>query len=130
MPERIGLGELKRLLGERAQLIDVVGPREYANEHLPGVINIPLSRLASETTAQLGHRKPIAVYCHDALASGTRSDTRSAQAPAAASPHEAAYVSHGLAHGEYPRLSPGRQAAVPGAGQVHPGCRTRGMIPA
>jgi rhodanese-related sulfurtransferase len=85
MPERIVLGELKRLLGERAQLIDVLGPREYANEHLPGAINIPLRRLASETTAQLDHHKPIAVYCHDALTSGARLDTRSAQAPAAAS---------------------------------------------
>jgi hypothetical protein len=100
MPDSIGLTDLKCLLAEDAQLIEVLGPREYANEHLPGAINIPLRRLASETTAQLDDRKPIAVYCH------------------------------GLAQREYPRLSAGRQAAVPRAGQVHPGCRDRGMIPA
>jgi rhodanese-related sulfurtransferase len=67
MPESIGVERLARLLAEGAQLIDVLGPGEYANEHLPGAINIPLRQLDSQTTAQLDHRKPIAVYCHDAL---------------------------------------------------------------
>jgi rhodanese-related sulfurtransferase len=67
MPESIGLAELKRLLEEGAQLVDVLAPEEYTEEHLPGAINIPIKQLDAETTAQLDHHRPVAVYCHDAL---------------------------------------------------------------
>ena len=59
--------ELRRLLDEGAQLVEVLPEQEYDEEHLPGAINIPLKRLDAETTAQLDKRKAIVVYCWDAL---------------------------------------------------------------
>jgi rhodanese-related sulfurtransferase len=63
----IDLLELKRLLDQGVQLVDVVAPDEYAEEHLPGAVNIPLKQLDARAVAQLDRRKPVAVYCHDAL---------------------------------------------------------------
>jgi rhodanese-related sulfurtransferase/CBS domain-containing protein len=67
MPESIGLAQLKGLLADGVQLVDVLPPEEYAAEHLPGALNVPLKQLDAETTAQLDERKPVAVYCYDAL---------------------------------------------------------------
>ena len=67
MPTSIDLVELKRLLDQGVQLIDVLAPDEFADEHLPGAVNIPLKQLDAESAAQLNPRKPVAVYCHDAL---------------------------------------------------------------
>jgi rhodanese-related sulfurtransferase len=67
MPASIGLPDLERLLAEGVQVIDVLAPNEYVEQHLPGAVNIPLKQLGSQTTARLDHHKPIAVYCHDAL---------------------------------------------------------------
>ena len=59
--------ELRRLLDEGAQLVEVLPPAEYAEEHLRGAVNIPLKRLDAESSAQLDERKAIVVYCWDAL---------------------------------------------------------------
>jgi rhodanese-related sulfurtransferase len=59
--------ELRRLLDAGAQLIEVLPEQEYEEEHLPGAINGPLTRLDAESTAQLDKRKAIVVYCWDAL---------------------------------------------------------------
>jgi phage shock protein E len=67
MPKSIDLAGLKRLLDEGVQLIDVLAPDEYAEEHLPGAVSIPLKRLDAGTAGQLDRRKPVAVYCHDGL---------------------------------------------------------------
>ena len=66
MPESIALAQLKGLLGRRP-LFDVLPPKEYVAEHLPGAVNVPLKQLDAETTAQLDQHKPVAVYRHDAL---------------------------------------------------------------
>jgi Rhodanese-like domain len=67
VPKSIDLAELKRLRAEGVQLVDVLAPDEYAEEHLPGAVNIPLKQLDAQAVAQLDRRKPVAVYCHDAL---------------------------------------------------------------
>jgi phage shock protein E len=67
MPENVGLPQLRLLLAEGAQLIDVLPAREYAEEHLPGAMNIPLKQFDADTTSELDRHKPVAVYCHDAL---------------------------------------------------------------
>jgi rhodanese-related sulfurtransferase len=67
MPESIGLPQLRQLIVDGAQLIDVLPADEYAEEHLPGATNIPLKRLDAHTTSKLDRHKPVAVYCHDAL---------------------------------------------------------------
>jgi rhodanese-related sulfurtransferase len=68
MPESIALAQLKGLLADGVQLVDVLPPEEYAAEHLPGAVNVPLKQLDAETTAQLDQRRPVAVYCYDAIA--------------------------------------------------------------
>ena len=67
MPTPILYPELRRLLDDGAQLVEVLPPEEYAEEHLPDAINVPLKRLDAETTAVLDKRKAVVVYCWDAL---------------------------------------------------------------
>jgi rhodanese-related sulfurtransferase len=66
MPIPIDRAELERLLREEhAQLVEVLPPDEYEDEHLPGAINIPLKTLDAETTRQLDPLRPVIVYCYD-----------------------------------------------------------------
>jgi rhodanese-related sulfurtransferase len=67
MPGSIDLAGVKRLLGEGAQLVEVLPPAEYAEEHLPGAINIPLKSLDATSAEQLDRAKPVVVYCWDGL---------------------------------------------------------------
>lgn len=57
--------EVKQLLREGAQIVDVLEPEEYAHDHLPGAINIPIRQLDAKTTAGLDKKRPVVVYCHD-----------------------------------------------------------------
>ncbi|MGH9138806.1 MAG: rhodanese-like domain-containing protein [Acidimicrobiales bacterium] len=34
--------DVRRLIERGAQLVDVLGAKEYADSHLPGAVNIPL----------------------------------------------------------------------------------------
>jgi rhodanese-related sulfurtransferase len=67
MPHSSDLADLKRLLDQGVQLVDVLPADEYADEHLPGAVNIPLKTLDAKSVAQLDRARPVAVYCHDAL---------------------------------------------------------------
>ncbi len=65
MPTQIGRDEVRRLIDDGAQLVDVLPAKEYGDEHLPGAINIPLKTLDAETTKQLERNRPVIVYCYD-----------------------------------------------------------------
>jgi rhodanese-related sulfurtransferase len=66
MPTQIDRDELVRLLrDQQAQLVEVLPPEEYVDEHLPGAINIPLKTLDRVTTRQLDREWPVIVYCYD-----------------------------------------------------------------
>jgi rhodanese-related sulfurtransferase len=65
VPTAIFRDEVRRLVEEGAQLVDVLPRDEYEDEHLPGAINIPLKELDRETTAKLRRDAPVIVYCHD-----------------------------------------------------------------
>ena len=66
MPTAIDRTEVQRLLlEEQAQLVEVLPPDEYEDEHLPGAINIPLKALDRDTTASLDRARPVIVYCYD-----------------------------------------------------------------
>jgi rhodanese-related sulfurtransferase len=67
MPSDVLYPELRRLLDEGAQLVEVLPPEEYAQEHLPGAVNIPLKRLDAQSTAKLERARPVVVYCWDSL---------------------------------------------------------------
>ena len=66
MPTPIGRAEVQRLVqAERAQLVEVLPPDEYEDEHLPDALNIPLKTLDRETAARLDPERPVIVYCYD-----------------------------------------------------------------
>jgi rhodanese-related sulfurtransferase len=67
MVEQILYPRLPELLDAGAQLVEVLPEPEYAEEHLPGAINIPLKTLDADSTAQLDKTKAVVVYCHDGL---------------------------------------------------------------
>jgi rhodanese-related sulfurtransferase len=67
MPHPIDYHRLRGLLAEGAQLVEVLPPQEFAEEHLPGAINIPLKQLDSASTARLDKRRAVVVYCWDGL---------------------------------------------------------------
>lgn len=67
MPASIDRRELQRLLADGAQLVEVLPPAEYAEEHLPGAINLPLKELNRATAGQLDGERPVIVYCYDTI---------------------------------------------------------------
>jgi rhodanese-related sulfurtransferase len=59
--------ELRRLLDDSAQLVEVLPEEDYRELHLPGAVNIPLKELDANTTAGLDKANPVVVYCWDYL---------------------------------------------------------------
>ena len=67
MSSRIEIDRLRELLDAGAQLVEVLPPEEYEEEHLPGAVNIPLKTLDARSTATLDKGNPVVVYCWDYL---------------------------------------------------------------
>ena len=65
MPTPIATQELRRLLDEGAQLVDVMPAKEFGEEHLPGAVNLPLKELDARAAAGLDRDLPVVVYCFD-----------------------------------------------------------------
>ncbi len=62
MPTSIDRDDVQRLMGEGAQLVDVLPPAMYKEMHLPAAVNIPLKDLNRDTTAKLERDRPVIVY--------------------------------------------------------------------
>ncbi len=63
MPTSIWRDEVQRLIrDEAAQLVEVLPPPEYEDEHIEGAINISLKDLDRETTSGLDKDRPVIVY--------------------------------------------------------------------
>jgi rhodanese-related sulfurtransferase len=55
--------EVQRLIAEEsAQLIEVLPPAEFEDEHIAGAISIPLRKPDRETTKALDPGQPVIVY--------------------------------------------------------------------
>ena len=65
MPREIDRGEVQRLVAEGAQLVEVLPPSEYKEDHLPGAISLPLRRIDEQAKAVLDPERPVVVYCED-----------------------------------------------------------------
>ncbi len=65
MPNELHRDEVRKLVADGAQLVEVLPADEYEAEHLPGAINIPLKTLDRQTTSRLRPDQPVIVYCHD-----------------------------------------------------------------
>jgi len=57
--------EVRRLIDDGVQLVDVLGADEFADDHLPGAVNLPLRKLETEATRVLDPTRPVRVYCFD-----------------------------------------------------------------
>ena len=65
MPTASFRDEVRRLVEEGVQLVDVLPREEYEDDHLPKAINLPRKELDRETITRLNRDAPIIVYCHD-----------------------------------------------------------------
>ena len=65
MPRVTDRHGVQALTQQGAQLVEVLGRREYEAEHIPGAINIPLKNLNRETAKQLDSGRAVITYCHD-----------------------------------------------------------------
>lgn len=65
MPKNIDREELRRLMAEDAQILEVLPEREYVEEHLPGAINVPPKELNRASASRLDPTIPIVTYCWD-----------------------------------------------------------------
>jgi rhodanese-related sulfurtransferase len=66
MPISIDRDEVRRLVAEEAgQVVEVLPPAEYEDEHIAGAISIPLKELEGQATRLLDHARPVIVYCYD-----------------------------------------------------------------
>jgi rhodanese-related sulfurtransferase len=57
--------EVRTLIGRGVQVVEVLGPEEFEEDHLPGAINLPLRTLDDEATTRLDPSRPVLVYCWD-----------------------------------------------------------------
>ncbi|HEV2771276.1 MAG TPA: rhodanese-like domain-containing protein [Thermoleophilaceae bacterium] len=67
MASPVRVEDVRRLLADGAQLVEVLPEAEYDELHLAGARNLPLKRLGAQTTADLEPGRPVIVYCHYAL---------------------------------------------------------------
>jgi rhodanese-related sulfurtransferase len=65
MIRRIGIDQVQKMKAQGAQIVEVLAPKEYDEEHLPGAINIPLLRMNASSVAVLDKNRPVIVYCWD-----------------------------------------------------------------
>lgn len=63
-PERQVTGdEARRLIDEGALLVDVRSPKEFAQGHLPGAVNVPIDGFEERVDELLAERRPLVLYC-------------------------------------------------------------------
>lgn len=67
MPTTVDRDAVVNLVERGAQLVEVLPADEYAEEHLPDAISLPLKVLDRSTAAVLDAGRPVVVYCWDAL---------------------------------------------------------------
>ena len=65
MAQGIGRDQVRRLMEQGAQIIDVLPAREYGEDHLPGAVNLPLRKIEADAARALDRSRPVVVYCAD-----------------------------------------------------------------
>jgi rhodanese-related sulfurtransferase len=65
MPKEIRREEVRKLVAEGAQLVEVLPSPEYEEDHLPGAIHVPLRKIDSRAREVLDPGRPVIVYCWD-----------------------------------------------------------------
>jgi rhodanese-related sulfurtransferase len=65
VPATIDRKKVQTLVGQSAQLVEVLPAEEYEEEHLPGAISIPMKKFDSGHLDELDRNRPVIVYCWD-----------------------------------------------------------------
>ena len=65
MPKRASTADVRRLSETGAQLVEVLPPSAYQQEHLPGAVNVPMTELGADAVSGLDPTRPTVVYCYD-----------------------------------------------------------------
>jgi rhodanese-related sulfurtransferase len=65
MAQEIGRDRVSHFIAAGAQIVDVLPAREYAEDHLPGAISLPLRKIETEASKVLDVTRAIVVYCAD-----------------------------------------------------------------
>jgi len=67
MPREVDRHEVQRLIREGAQLVDVMGRKEFEASHIAEAVNIPIRKLATEARSRLDAGRAVVTYCYDSL---------------------------------------------------------------
>ena len=67
MARTVDLQGVRELLERGAQLVEVLPAEEYEELHLPAAISLPLKELDAQAAERLDRKRPVIVYCWDAL---------------------------------------------------------------
>ena len=59
--------QVRQLVDEGAQLVEVLERRQYELAHLPGALHIPAWELTRSRVEDLDRARPVVVYCFDTL---------------------------------------------------------------
>jgi len=62
---RVDLTQVLELQNQGAQLLEVLPKKEFDERHIPGAINLPLSKFQPSELSKLNKNRPIVVYCWD-----------------------------------------------------------------
>ena len=65
MPIEIGREDVRRLMAEGAQLVEVLPKEAFDEQHLPGAIHLPLRKIEAGVRATLDPERRIILYCWD-----------------------------------------------------------------
>ena len=57
--------DVRRLLDDGAQVVEVLERRQFEAAHLPGAVHIPAWELTPERSEALDRSRPVVVYCFD-----------------------------------------------------------------
>ena len=65
MPTGIDREEVRRLVADGAQLVDVLPVEDYETLHVAGAVNVPLRELDARAPLELDRGRAVVVYCND-----------------------------------------------------------------
>lgn len=64
MPADIDRDDVRRLIEQGAQIVEVLPPKEFEEDHIAGAISMPLRKI-EEAREALDASRPVIVYCWD-----------------------------------------------------------------
>jgi rhodanese-related sulfurtransferase len=65
MHKEIRREEVRQLIANGVQLVEVLPSPEYEEDHLPGAIHLPLRNLDAQARDVLDPNRAVVVYCWD-----------------------------------------------------------------